>query len=207
MKTVSILAALALLSACGPMNEGGLGQRFYNSVTGAEAAPAAAPTLPAQVEGNVLFTQLTGKNATAALVRQNTRGETVTWISPGKVTLSLENDILVATRGLGNDLMGADVAGARAAIRAGNGETTRTISQLDGQDQITTITLTCTYTRLGAEEVTLVAGPRTLSRVDEACESRQLVFTNSYWLDAGGAIVRSKQAITPAEGFMIAEAL
>lgn len=205
MKSVSILGVMALLSACGPMNQGGLGNNFLGMVSGEEAT-VAAPSLPSDVEGNVLFTTLSGKNATAALVRQTTRGDTTTWISPGQVTLTLVDDILVTSRGLGNDLMGADIAGVRGAIRTGSGSTTRVHSFLDSQDQIYSITLNCTYDRIGPEEVTLVAGPRTLTRVDENCASPQLVFTNSYWM-SGDTIVRFKQAISPTEGFMIAEAL
>jgi len=146
------------------------------------------------------------KDAVAALTRANTRGATTTWISPGKVTLSLENDILVGTRGLGNDLMGADVAGVRNAIRAGSGSATRVHSYLDGEDKITSLTLECTYTRVGPEQVALTSGPRTLTRTDELCKSAALIFTNTYWM-SGDRVVKSKQAISPAEGFMIAEAL
>lgn len=209
-KTVSILGLCAALVACGPMNKGGLGNQFADAVkarTGGATAPApAAATLPANIAGNVLLTTLTGKDATAALTRASTRGRTTTWISPGKVSLALEDGVLVGTRGLGNDLMGADIAGVRAAITAGSGSATRVHSYLDSQDKITQITLSCAYTRVGPEQVTLTAGPRTLTRTDELCTSARLVFTNNYWM-ADNRIVKSKQAISPAEGFMIAEAL
>ena len=210
MRSVSIIGAIALLTACGPMNKGGLGNQLASAIqarTSGDAAPApTAPALPSVIAGNVLLTTLTGKDATAPLTRAQTRGRTTTWISPGDVTLALEDGILVGTRGLGNDLMGADIAGVRAAITRGSGSNTRVHSYLDSQDNITSITLTCTVTRVGPEQVTLAAGPRTLTRTDELCKSAQLVFTNSYWT-AGENIVKSKQAISPSEGFMIAEAL
>ena len=209
MKTVSIIGAIAFLAACGPMNKGGLGDNLAGIVkarSGGEAATPALPDLPDVIAGNVLFTTLTGKDAVAALTRVETRGATTTWISPGKVTLALENDILVGTRGLGNDLMGADVAGARAAIRRGSGSTTRVHSFLDGEDQITSLTFACEFTRIGPEIVALTSGPRTLTRTEELCKSATLIFTNIYWT-SGDKMVKSRQAISSAEGFMVAEAL
>ena len=208
MKTVSILGVIALLAACGPMNSGSLGDQLARAVkasTGDAPAPA-LPVLPDVIEGNVLLTTLTGKDAVAALTRAQTRGFTTTWISPGKVTLALENDILVSSRGLGNDLMGADVAGVRAAISAGSGSATRVHSFLDGEDKINAITLVCEYTRVGPEEVALTSGPRTLTRTDEVCKSDRLIFTNIYWT-SGDKMVKTRQAISPEEGFMLTEAL
>lgn len=215
MRRYLLWVGLALMSACGPLNEGRgdrqiLGELGKAVGLGGEAAPTAPAALPPEVAnarpGEVLLVTLRARGAVAPMVRIGENGNRVTWISPGKVSMTFDDAVLISTRGLGDDLMGADVPGLSVAIRAGAGTVQRRHSFIDSLDQIRTSEMTCTVSRAGVEEVQLLSGPRQLTRVDEACKGARLVFDNVYWLD-GGRIVKSRQAISPTQGFIDAEQL
>jgi hypothetical protein len=203
--------ALGLLVSCGPLAENSLGANFLKdrigkaSGTTAASQPVAAPAVdPATAApGEILIVTIMSRNAVAPLTKIAQNGNTVTWVSPGKVSLTLKDGILIATRGLNEDLMGADVAGVRAALAAGGGTATRTHSFLDSEDQIRLDRLNCTITPEGVEEIAAATGTRKAMRYDERCEGRRVIFTNSYWLDtSGGRIVQSRQAVAPTTGFL-----
>ncbi len=213
MKTFWITALLATLTACGPLNEGGGSQQVFQQIVGQltgnktpDAPPAISPEIANAGPGNVLLVTLRARGAVAPMTRAGQNGNRTTWISPGKISMTFEDDILISTRGLGDDLMGSDIPGLRRAINAGGGTTTRTVSYLNSEDQIVTQTLTCAISRAGAETVTLATGPQTLNRVNESCRGERLAFENAYWLD-GTTIVKSLQVISATQGFIEAERL
>mgnify|MGYP003897263681 CR=1 FL=1 len=129
LRRLSGVALLGLLAACGPMNSNGLGAGAaarVAAITGLRPEPAAqAPALPtaalAEGPGNVLMVTLLGRNAVAAMTRAGSNNSVETWRTAKGVTLSFRDGILVASRGLGGDLMGANVDGVLAAILRGTG--------------------------------------------------------------------------------------
>lgn len=205
---ISLFAGL-FLTACGPLYKSNLGSRLAETaqtVTGLGADPApAVPVIPPAVAtaapGEVLLVKIIARDAVAPLTKVGENGRTITWISPGKVTMAFEDGILVGTRGLGDDLMGADPIGVRAALNAGGGTATRRQSFLSSEDQIFTREMTCTITRDAAETLQTLAGPRDTVKFIEDCKGPLLEFKNSYWM-AGGAIIRSRQAVSAGEGFI-----
>ena len=88
------------------MNEGGFGSQFAKDKLGAltgtakAAAPAAAAPSPSAIAanpGDILLVTIMSRNAVAPLTKIAQNGGTVTWISPGKVSLTLKDDIVIAT--------------------------------------------------------------------------------------------------------------
>jgi hypothetical protein len=212
-KAPVLTLCLAGLAACGPLNEGkvgsgllGIAQDKLGLAPEAPAAPAIPPEIANAAPGEVLLVTIRARNAVAPLVKAAQNGGTITWISPGEVTMTFQDGILIGTRGLNDDLMGADVAGVRAAIDAGGGTATRRHSYLDPEDQILTRDLTCTITRVGPEEVVTVNGTVTAVRFDEDCTGAALVFENKYWMD-GATMIRSNQAVSAGVGFIQADQL
>lgn len=213
MKRLVLLGVLAL-TACGPMNEGGLGQQAADAaraqlgkLTGTAPATAPAPTLPPGIEnippGNILLVTLVSRNLVAPLTRLARNNGSETWVSPGKITMTFRDDVLVATRGLSEDLMGADVYGVRAALTAGGGTSRRVHSYLDSTDQIQSRNLSCVITANGAETIATIKGEVQAQKYSEACTSDALIFTNVYWLDRpGGNILQSRQVVAPDIGFI-----
>lgn len=213
MKTLCSGLFLAALTACGPLNEEGLGPTFLNAartVTGigadAPAAPAIPPAVANAAPGDVLLVKIIARDAVAPMTKVAQNGRNITWISPGQVTMAFEDGILVGTRGLNDDLMGVDPIGVRAALNAGGGTATRLQSFLTSEDQIATRELTCVISRVGSEEVQIIGGARTATKLEEDCKGPALEFKNTYWL-AGGEIIRSRQAVSAGVGFIQADQL
>lgn len=202
--------AFGALTACGPLSEGSLGADLAKGqlakLTG--DAPAPAPSAPAAdianaAPGDILLVTILNRNAVAPLTKIAENGGTVTWISPGQISMTLKGGILIATRGLYEDLMGADVNGVRAALAAGGGTATRTHSLLDSEDHIQLSEVTCTITSVGSDTIAAATGTREAIKYSEACAGPAFIFTNTYWLDApGGNIVQSRQAVSPTAGFL-----
>jgi len=205
-----LTATLGLLTACGPMTSGSLGADFarerVNKLLG--RTPAAKPAAPAPdiataAPGEILLVTIISRNAVAPLTKLAETGSTVTWVSPGQVSVTLQDGILIATRGLNEDLMGSEATGTRAALTAGGGTLQRTQSFLDSEDQIVLREVNCTVSLVGPETIAATTGSREAVKYTEACESPQFSFTNTYWLDeAGGDIVQSRQAVAPTVGFL-----
>jgi len=210
LRRLSGVALLGLLAACGPMNSNGLGADAaarVGAITGLRPTPPAEPVsaLPtaalAKGPGNVLMVKLLGRNAVAAMTRAGSNNGVETWRTAKGVTLSFRDGILVASRGLGGDLMGANVDGVLAAILRGTGTAQRRHAFLDSEDQIQTRDLTCTFTTDAPEVIAIATGTVEATKVTEVCESPVLVFTNQYWL-SDTEIVQSRQAVSVSVGYI-----
>lgn len=209
-KVWAAVAGFGLLTACGPLANGSLGADLmrgqFAKLSGAKPTPAAAapaPNVASAAPGDILLVTIVNRNAVAPLTKLAQNGDTVTWVSPGRVSMTLKAGILIATRGLNEDLMGADVTGVRAALAAGGGTVTRTHAFLDSEDQIRLREVTCTISPVGMDTIAAATGTREAFKYTENCTGPTFVFSNSYWLDApGGDIVQSLQVAAPTSGFL-----
>ena len=198
-----------ILTGCGPLYEGNLGTRLVDTagqLTGLgpepeKTPPAVPPAVANAAPGDVLLVKIIARNAVAPMTKVAENGGAITWISPGKVTMSFEDGILVGTRGLDDDLMGVDPVGLRDALNVGGGTATRRQSFLTSEDQIATRDLTCAVTSLGADTIVTATGERVATKIEEDCKGPALEFKNTYWM-AGGDIVRSRQAVSAGVGFI-----
>lgn len=211
-----IVLAFVALAACGPLYDGSAAKGFLGFVqakaTGIGAAPA-EPVIPvsrAQVDANpgafLLVTAYGGKSI-ASMVQVSVNENRVTWISADNVTVTLENGIIVATRGLPRDLIGAQASGVAAALSGGGGQASRIHETIDDLDQISTEVLQCSIVFDGAETIAILGKNSDTRRFKENCKGENLAFTNTYWLGAGGAIIRSNQAVSPTSGFLLLDVL
>ncbi len=211
MKSIfKVVAALAVLSACGPLNENSAAKGFLGVVKArlggaAATGPAQPPLSRAQADANpgaFLLVTAYGGNSVASLVMGGTNGNRVTWLSADNVTVTLENGIIVATRGFPRDLIAAQVTGIREALAAGGGNGSRVHETLDGLDQISTELLQCSIVLDGAENVEILGKVTPTRKFTESCRGETLAFSNTYWLSTGGAIIKSSQAVSPGTGFL-----
>lgn len=128
-----------------------------------------------------------------AMTGQN--GAMRTYMTPAEEAVILRGGMLVATRGLGNDLSVAE-PGTEALIRAGaSGSGTRIMRYLSGDGLERPLQFTCT----------VGAGPRPGVTV-ENCEGHGTSFQNSYMVQ-GGQIAVSRQWIGPALGYVTIQTL
>lgn len=136
------------------------------------------------------------RGAQAVLGPVARRGDVTVWQTRDGITLSLRQGVLIGTRGLGDDLMSADVTELLALLRAraGEGPVTHIRTSLDGEDRTVFRSYQC---KRGA-----VTRDGELRRVELLCISSRDRFSNTYWLTEAGAVVRSRQWISPSLGHM-----
>lgn len=205
-------AALLAASACGPLQENnrvrdnaeGLFERVSSIGSNPAPAPADAPLTRAQIEAqpnNLLLVSLISRNATDVVQQVGVNGTKVTWVSVQGIGFVFDGGLLVGTRGLGDDLMGADVSGARQSLRTG-GSHVRTLDFLNGLDQIVRADFQCVTVKTGIENIEVFEQSYATSIYEETCSSAGGEFKNTYWRDANGVIWQARQWVSPQVGYL-----
>lgn len=204
------ISAAILLSGCGKLAETGVGPRVIGSLfpsMAAAEAPTNAPVdfSPQAIAADTSRFQIFTINALAVqapgrLIQDN--GSDQTWASQSGFTASYRDGLLVATRGLGNDLMASDTGQVRAVLAQGGGHAQRAVDFLDDYDQIETVRFECEIVAQGREVVDLGLRQPELAKYEEECSSPKLVFTNVYWLDDAGAILQSRQFVSQTVAYL-----
>lgn len=196
------------LMACGETDENDIGSQVVGLIRERQAEPA-APTQLAVTEDQLLSTRgqflrvnIRELERWDTMVQAGANGTRTTWIDSASISLTLEDGIVVATRGLRRDLMGAQTRATAQAIRAGGGTAVRQHDFLDDQDQITTAVLDCVIEAKGADNITRLGEAIATNRFEERCSSDGLSLTNIYWVNSSRGIVRSLQAVSPDAGYL-----
>lgn len=168
-------------------------------LTGQVAAQAPQPVGPERLR--VTLPQR-GASATLAPVARN--GDVTVWQTRDGITLSFRDGLLIGTRGLGDDLMSADVEGTRAMLRAPATDLyhLHVRTYLGGEDQTLYRRYHCRETGRADSDPGMAGETR---RIEMTCAGPDGALTNIYWIDPSGGIVRSRQWISPAVGYMEAE--
>lgn len=179
---LSGLAALTL-AACGPRPMPDIRSQISRTQIEARGTPLMLVELPAL-----------GVAGTMAPSGRN--GRVTTWRTADNVSFAFDDGILVATRGLGNDLMSADVTGTRAALAGGPGQYERFHSYLDGEGQTVLRAFICTMSAPVSDTITILGRSRITQRHDERCNSLGLATQNTYWT-AGGTMWATRQWVGP----------
>jgi hypothetical protein len=189
MKVLFYAAAIGLLAGCQPAL-----QRLAGS-----QAPAQAIISGAALEGPVMRVQIPSRGADAQLSRVAVSNGVETWLSADNISLSFRDGVLVASRGLGFDLMGANADGTLAAL-AGQGEPVyrRKMRYLTGDHKSTYLMVGCQMKMIGSETI----GGQRLQRMEEQCQAHQDTFTNVFWRNAVSTIVQSEQWVSPEIGYL-----
>ncbi len=197
------LALAALVGACGnDTAQPGVGKAVVASLkgrlAGGEEAPrpsaaqlraAITPEFRAQSGNKPLLIVTSRRVPVSSILTMFAENDGVrTYLSPDQISFSVRDGILVATRGLGDDLMSADVSDVLPRIRAGSGRAVRVHRYLDGENQLILASFVCDYGR-GSGGV-----------VEESCQGEDRSFVNRYNLGGGGQIVTSDQWVGVGQG-------
>jgi outer membrane murein-binding lipoprotein Lpp len=218
MRPIALAAALAstaLLAGCG--DDISESRQVIQAVSGAvlsvgrDTAPVQRPQFSrAAIEETgqeFVLASVPQRGVAALLQRAGENGPEVTWLTEDGVSVTYENGFLVATRGLGPDLMAADVSGVAAAVAAGGGAATRIHEYLDGNDQMVRHEYACRVERTGAERITIYERSHSTEKYEETCRRGGQTFANTYWVDARGVVWKSRQLISPPVGYLDSERL
>ena len=198
-----LAAALLLLAGCDGLLPGGQ--------DGGAAPPAAPDRAQIDREGRSLLMARLLQVGTTALMRPSGRnGDVVTWLSPDNISLSFAGGVLVATRGLGADLMSAEVTGTRRML-AGHEMPPRGYprlhGRLDGEHRTQFASYLCHEAGRRPETITLNGKERQTMRVTERCTAPDIAFDNTYWLGRDGLIWQSRQWVGTVIGHLQTERL
>jgi hypothetical protein len=153
------------------------------------------PELRAQIGRPVLIAELPELKVAAVVIEVAQNGGYTTWHAGDGVGISTKAGLLTSSRGIGFDLMSADIDGPLAVIMGrAKGQATRIHRYLDGEGQEILRRFTCVYQQ-GQDQ----------RRVVESCDSTGLNIENQYWLNARGQIWRSQQWAGERNGYILLE--
>jgi hypothetical protein len=209
--------ALALLAACGndkgepsPLSQavgtvakatlGGIKARRAGKGT---AAPAAAPVTRADIEKYgipILRAVIASRGADALLTVNDAKGDVTTWATTDGSTFSLRNGVLMQTRGLGPDLMSAQVPTVGMLGQDG-GMHQRMYFFLGQGDLQSRRTYDCTVTVKGGETITIFGRNHAVKHVTESCVRPQDKIQNEFWIE-GATIRKSRQWASGLTGYI-----
>ena len=211
IKAIAVGVVVFGITACGSLTEEGTGSQVAELATGLVTGQGgdAAPTTLAVTEeqifanpGQNMRVNIRDLDRWDTMVASAQNGGRVTWVDSENNTISLDNGIVVATRGLPRDLMGAEVSQVWAAIRAGGGNAQRPHEFLTDGEQITQQLLQCRIVAQGSDTVRRLRQELDSRRFEETCEGDGLQLTNIYWLNRDNLLLRSLQAISPDAGYL-----
>jgi len=155
----------------------------------------------------VLLAGIETRNAFATLSPVGENSGVVSWVTGDRIGLSFKQGVLVSTRGLGQDLMAADVSGSLGALRAGRGQTIRIHDYLDGENQIQRRRFQCDIQTAGREVLSIYGLKIATNHVIESCQNPDYSFQNHYWISAGSKIWQSRQWIGPTLKYVFVQQL
>jgi hypothetical protein len=196
------------LASCGSLGQSGIGARLTGMVTGQTAAPEAPENALVPAEemqanpGKYVRVNIRNQGAWASLVQAAQNGDRSTWIGQSNISMTFENGLLVATRGLPRDLMGADVSQSWTAIENGGGTAERRQDYITDQDGISAALLQCSIVSEGSDDITRAEVMIETTRFKETCTSDVFAFSNIYWVNRQNKIIRSLQAVSPDAGYL-----
>lgn len=208
---VFAIALTALLSACGtqsdtPLSRFSLG--LWENVSrpsgnadqpsGPVIVQESAPVLTRaalQELGEPLILVVLESTQQAAILRQTqTHNGYTSWITVDGASIVMRNGLLTATRGLGADLMSADVSDTENLLRhLREGQADRLYVTLDAQFQERTERFTCQISAHGTERIDILGTEFTARHMRETCTGSDKRFVNAYWMDARGQFLRTRQ--------------
>lgn len=146
------------------------------------------------------------RGAQGVIAKTGTNRGVETWSSLDHKTLSFRDSILVATRGLGEDLMSASVPDS-GLLRTAGQSYQRVHIVLNGEDQPVSLRFNCSVNDQGAESITVVERAYSTQHMRENCTGPSGSFSNDFWFQSGGKLRKSRQWISNSVGYVVIEHL
>ncbi|MCE8510021.1 YjbF family lipoprotein [Ruegeria pomeroyi] len=167
-------------------------------VTRAELDALTAPALEARVERLDMAAYL----YVSAERDEGAAGHVQVWRTGDNVSLTMRNGVLVATRGIGGDILSSavQVSGSLPGPSEG-GPQVQMIRTGDIEER--RMTLACELAERGPAQIEIVGRRHATRLVEQHCVGDTGEITNSYWIDTGAGVVwQSRQWAGPEIGYM-----
>ena len=213
----SIYRALALLALCGCTQNIKNETSSFSIVSELSGALREAMSTPELVDTRKTVTRQiiesagipllfiekeSGQNGTLSLYPGSNTVET--WLSADGATVSLSNGELVATRGLGDDLMGSVVPKATTFKQRLGNSYRKKMRFLTADDQNDDLSLECTMRLFRkSEEIVIFKKSHEVLKYLETCKNENYVLENLFWQNAEGLTIMSKQFHSPSVGQLL----
>lgn len=209
MKAGLLGLALLAVAACEQIGQSTVaGQLLQGSGLGQKAEAGSGEinieNFLSQTQGPVALLVLEKSNVTNVVIESERNGRFTTYFSPTVQSITLDQGVLTATRGLGADLLSADVSRTARLIRQRQtGSAPRSMTFLNGEGTTTTLSFNCEV--LPRQQQVFESGQikRQAQVVTESCKSDSYEFTNSYMVDGGGKILSARQWLHPLGGTVL----
>lgn len=213
-RLIAAAIVMAMLQACGNDKAPGanpvaasLGTMAKASLSNLKAKKAGGGAAPAQVSRAdlekygtpILRVTSTVLGQDGFLTISDAKAGVQTWATPDEVSFSLRNGVLIQTRGLGADLMSADVP--TVAQLAAGASYKRMYFYLGADDAGTRRTFDCVAKVVGQETIEVIGRSYSVTHVTETCNQSGGVRTNEFWIE-GGAIRKSRQIASAQIGYL-----
>lgn len=208
---IALIAGTTFLSACGNDKDAFAIAQVAKAVVPvkAQSAGGGLGLTRAVLQGAVspvLLVTLEKRNQQALLGEIEQNGGVETWSTVDNVTISLRNGVLVATRGLGDDLMSASGQRPNVQISA-DGSYSRSYAHLNGLDQNQRVVLACSARSNGPKSIEIVEKNYSVTEIEETCSVSGQTVTNTYWIDTAGKMRKSRQWVSTNVGSIVIEDL
>ena len=192
---------LALLAGCAPAQQArllALASPGSNGPIGQDAAG-----LQALIAGGAdrVVMRIPARQVAVTLLQAGARDGVIRWRGTDNAQIQTRDGLIIATRGLSNDLMTADLGALAPLIRSGApGRIIRLHRVLDGADSMQIQSWICDIAPTGPESIRIGETRHVIAlRVAETCHGPRGGFTNLHWVH-DGAIVQSWQRINDDPG-------
>jgi len=211
-----VLLAVLILGACSQGNQVTplqlqvlqAGQQIIASKRSVkvERPPLTRSTLDA-VEGSYIEAVVERRDALAYLHvdarRQDQHpGQITVWRTDDNVTLTMRNGVLIATRGLGGDLLSAQVPVRSGTLGPAHGGA-HVMSLRSGANHQRRLSLACELIDLGPETVRIVEQSYSTRHLQQRCSGGGGEVVNDYWVDSSAGLVwKSRQWAGPQIGYI-----
>lgn len=168
-----------------------------------------AQVAPQPIDQQRLRVSLPQLNTQATLAPVARRQDYTIWQTLDGITLTLRHGLLTATRGLGNDLMSADVANNLAMLSGTMGSKyyPHIRSYLDGEDRTLFRAYQCRQSSQRESRIMIDGTSHLLRQIEESCVSPDHKFSNVYWLDRGGVVLKSRQWVSSKAEYIETESV
>lgn len=156
----------------------------------------------------VLFVELpSGQNGT--LTPYPGQGIGQTWLGADGATLSLQKGVLVASRGMGDDLMGSTLSmPSWSKIKNKSQIYSRELSHINGNNKISKRVFRCEIQKINSAKVIEIWSVRfPITKFEETCAEGDFKIRNIFYLDNQKIVRKSKQYHSDTVGYILTERL
>ena len=155
----------------------------------------------------VLFVKLkNGQNGT--LTKYPGLGVGTTWLGADGATITLDRGVIIASRGMGADVMGGENMMPRFSQISGVANYQRRLSYLEEDNKIKVHNFECQIKKQKSKsKIKVLELEYTVSTFLETCQKELLTIKNKYLLDTNNIVRRSYQYHSDTIGYILTERL